>query len=398
MATLLRISNGAGRTSPFWYAAFNYRGADGSLVRVKKSTGAKDRREAQRIANELELRANELASGRMTVERMRTALVELTERITGEAVADYTAEGWIREWLEQKAAVTKPRTMERYRFVLERFLAFIGTKAKRGLEHVRPGEVRAFRQQQLDAGKLPVSCNLEIKIVSMPFRKAQRLGIIKLNPAEAVESLDGGSERRQPFTLEQVRAIVAAAPDAEWRGLIMLGFYSGARLGDCARMRWECVDLHAGVLRFKPAKTTRGKHGREVAIPMHPTLHAHLMKLDAPDDGTAFVFPALAAAKLPGNTGLSRRFQDIMWAAGVSAPLARERGKASNGKASAGRSVASLTFHSLRHTLTSLLHNAGVSPELRMQVTGHSTAEAHGRYTHTEIETLRGALASVPEL
>ena len=50
MATLLHISNGAGRTSPFWYAAFNYRGADGSLVRVKKSTGAKDRREAQRIA------------------------------------------------------------------------------------------------------------------------------------------------------------------------------------------------------------------------------------------------------------------------------------------------------------------------------------------------------------
>ncbi|MFZ4765940.1 MAG: hypothetical protein ACOYMN_13400 [Roseimicrobium sp.] len=44
------------------------------------------------------------------------------------------------------------------------------------------------------------------------------------------------------------------------------------------------------------------------------------------------------------------------------------------------------------------MRDAGVSPELRMQVTGHSTAEAHGRYTHTEIETLRGALASVPEL
>jgi integrase len=102
--------------------------------------------------------------------------------------------------------------------------------------------------------------------------------------------------------------------------------------------------------------------------------------------------------KLSGNTGLSRRFHAIMDAAEVSAPLAREKGKAIEGVKSAGREVRSLTFHSLRHTLTSLMHNAGVSRELRMQVTGHATEEAHEIYTHTELETLRGALATVPSL
>lgn len=398
MAVVLKITNGAGRVSPFWYAAFNYRGADGRLRRVKKSTGTGDKREAQRIANELELKAHELATGRLTVERMRESLIELTELITGESVADYTAEGWLKEWLEQKGATAKPRTMDRYRHVIQSFLEFIGNKAKGGLQHVRPADVRAFRQKQMDAGKSSQSCNLEVKIVAMPFRKAQKLGLIKINPSEAVDALESDSERRQPFTLDQVRAILAHASNDEWRGLIMMGFYTGARLGDCATMRWGNVDLHKRVVAFTPAKTKRGKRGKQVFIPMHPTLHAFLMGLEAPDDGEAFLCPALAQVKLSGQTGLSRQFIGIMEAAGVTAPLARERGTAREGVKNAGREVRSLTFHSLRHTLTSMMHNAGVSPELRMQFTGHATEQSHERYTHTELETLRGALTGVPSL
>lgn len=398
MATIHKSTNGKGKASPFWYAAFNYRGPDGRLVRVKKSTGTADKREAQRLANELDRQANELSSGRLTVERMREALFDLTERITGESVADYTALAWLREWLEQKATTTKPRSFARYRTVIERFIVFLGNKAKGGLQHVRPADVRSYRQAEMDAGKAAHTCNLEVKIISMPFRKAQKLGIIRLNPAEGVDSLESDSERRSPFTLEQVRAILAHAPDAEWRGLIMLAFYTGARLGDCAAMRWGNVDVKAGVVNFTPMKTKRGKHGRQVFIPMHPSLHAFMKKMTAPKDGEAFLFPTLATMRLPGYSGLSRRFQDIMVTAGVSAPLARERGKARAGVTNKGREVRSLTFHSLRHTLTSLMHNAGVTAELRMQVTGHSTEEAHERYTHTELETLRGALASVPSL
>jgi integrase len=132
---------------------------------------------------------------------------------------------------------------------------------------------------------------------------------------------------------------------------------------------------------------------------MHPSLHAYLMTLNAVDDESAFLFPTMARRKLPGYNGLSKRFQTIMDKSGVSAPLAREKKSSAEGKGrSAGRSVRALTYHSLRHTLTSLMHNAGVSQELRMQVTGHATEDAHQNYTHTELDTLRAALASVPSL
>lgn len=398
MALVLRSTNGKGNASPFWYAAFNYRGPDGRLVRVKKSTGSKDKREAQRIANELELRAHELATGRGTVEQMRAVLADLTERITGESIADYTTEAWLKEWMTQKAAISRAKTVVRYRVILDRFLAFLGRKAKAGLQHVRPGDVRAFRDSLMDTGKTGYTCNLELKVVAMPFRKAHKLGIIRINPAEAVETLEDDRERREPFTLEQVRAILAHAPNDDWRGMIRLGFYTGARLSDCARMKWGNVDLHARTLAFAPAKTARGKRPKQLFLPIHPDLHAWLMKLPAPDDGEAFLFPSLANVGSSGNKGLSRQFIAIMDTAGVSAPLAREKGNVREGSKSAGRSTRALSFHSLRHTLTSNMHNAGVSAELRMQFTGHASGEAHEIYTHTELETLRGALASVPSL
>jgi len=76
----------------------------------------------------------------------------------------------------------------------------------------------------------------------------------------------------------------------------------------------------------------------------------------------------------------------------VSGEVARER------KGHAGRTVNTLSFHSLRHTLTSIMANAGVPVEVRQKFTGHASAEMNARYTHHEIETLRLAIGTIPKL
>ena len=50
-----------------------------------------------------------------------------------------------------------------------------------------------------------------------------------------------------------------------------------------------------------------------------------------------------------------------------------------------------------RHSFTSALANAGVSPELRMKLTGHKSAEIHRGYTHLEMDTLKDALHRDPD-
>jgi len=85
-------------------------------------------------------------------------------------------------------------------------------------------------------------------------------------------------------------------------------------------------------------------------------------------------------------------FARIMQRAKVRGEVTRER----SGKA--GRTVNSLSFHSFRHTLTSIMANAGVPVEVRQQFTGHASAEMNQHYTHHEIATLRAAIEKLPAL
>ena len=67
-------------------------------------------------------------------------------------------------------------------------------------------------------------------------------------------------------------------------------------------------------------------------------------------------------------------------------------------KSAGVRQLSRRTFHALRHSFTSALANEGVSPELRMKLTGHKTEREHQKYTHHELEKLRAAVKKMPSL
>jgi integrase len=186
-----------------------------------------------------------------------------------------------------------------------------------------------------------------------------------------------------------------AAPTAEWSGLILTAAFTGLRLGDAARLSWESVDLEAKRITLIPSKTKKNK--REVHIPIQADLLAYLEAAPIHDDSPAApVFPTLAKSPVNASNGLSATFAEIMKAAGV------DRGKASRtveeGKAGVGRVTFERGFHSLRHTFTSWLRNAGVSEEDRMALTGHSTRESHQIYSHADEKAGRDAIAKLPTL
>ena len=139
--------------------------------------------------------------------------------------------------------------------------------------------------------------------------------------------------------------------------MILIGAYTGLRLEDCAGLLWGNVDLNEATLTIIPAKTQR--KGIEVRIPLAAPLLEFLESHPIADDPDAPVFPSLAGRSSSGRRGLSWSFGEIMDHANVS------RGK----KLQDGKHE--MSFHCLRHTFTSWLTNAGVSPELRQAMTGH---------------------------
>ncbi|HEX3444784.1 MAG TPA: hypothetical protein VHS80_08695, partial [Chthoniobacterales bacterium] len=62
-----------------------------------------------------------------------------------------------------------------------------------------------------------------------PFKVALEEGIIDRNPVGAVRQLRGVTAEKGTFTPDQVQKLVAAAR-GDWKGLILAGFYTGARL------------------------------------------------------------------------------------------------------------------------------------------------------------------------
>lgn len=92
---------------------------------------------------------------------------------------------------------------------------------------------------------------------------------------------------------------------------------------------------------------------------------------------------------------LSNRFHSTLVAAG----LAAKRPHESTGKGRAvKRNLNQISFHALRHTATSLMKNAGISPAIVQEFIGHESSAISQNYTHIEASALKKAADSMPDV
>jgi len=387
-----------------WFACFAL--ADGSQTR--RSTKQKDRgtpaerAEARRRAQQIAQFYEDGARGNSTEAQIRKTMSELFQKINGRQLEFAHTGSYLNAWLDRVKLHKAPTTWIRYDVIVRAFLKSIGPKAELPLGDITPQDIQTFLDAQLAAGRRASSVRLCAKTLSTPFGRARREGIILTNPCATVELPQGASIGRLPFTWPQVRQIFDAAPP-DWRTAVLLGAFCGARLSDCANMAWSAVDLVTGVIRFIPRKTAAT--GKEVVMPIHPVLAAHLrasgpagpLEILADTRGHAcprYLCPSLAGRPVGGMNGLSRDFKGVMHAAGVV-----EAANASPAKAGPKqRNVPRLSFHSLRHTMVSTLANAGVAPDLRQALAGHSSELMSERYTHRGLKLLQAAVEKLPML
>src|SRR4030095_5690513 len=172
---------------------------------------------------------------------------------------------------------------------------------------------------------------------------------------------------------------------------MFVGGHTGMRLHDAANLTWQNVDLAIRTLTFRDEKTSsrksRGK--RDTLVFLHDDLISYLEALPTNDDPQAPLFPSLFGKPSGSHGGLSNSFNRFMANAGIRAPLGKEK----SGK---GRRFRALGFHSLRHTFISKLANAEISPDVRKEITGHSSDEIHRRYVHLELGKQRRAIMNIP--
>lgn len=398
MASLTKKSS-----SQNWIACFT----DASGKRCQRSTGISDvgspddrskaRRKALGVASEYEIAAR----GESSESQIRKTLTQLFNKVNPERRLEWAKTGeFLERWVARIGVRKAKGTHVRYERVIAQFLQSLGHKAAGQLGDVTAEDLGKFVDAGIRSGKRPGTLRVELKILNAAFSHAMRQGLIILNPVAATEPPDGASESKRPFTASQVRALIGAcnptgwdvgekmpsAPLSEWRLAILTAAHTGLRLGDVVRLRWSNFDLTTKLIEVRPLKTQR--KGRDIRAPLHASLEEALTALPASDDPDTLLMPSLAGTRIGGRSGLSLDFQKIMRKAGIENKIL--------GAASAGRKVQAYTFHSLRHYFNTELAEAGVAQDLRMILSGHSSAKTSELYTHRRAETLKQAISKLP--
>lgn len=365
--------------SPFWTGI--YRDEAGHWRRYSTKERSRDR--AKRLTQNLEDVARQARERQLSKEALQQEVREMCKRLFGDDSV-HTVRSFFTRWMRSKTLAKSAGTATRYTATAERFLNFLGPKAAQPLAAVEPGDCQAFHDRLLELKLAPASRVVELRTLMTIFNAAQRQRLITHNPALAIELPQKIRQvQRKTFTAEQVEILLReAGHGSEWYTMIMFGYYAGPRLGDCAKMTWDNVNLLDHRLKYRPTKT-----GEEMIIPLHPNLEAYLAEIAG--DATGPICSRLALTPVGDRNGLSRQFLALMRRAGISSERVSSGGQ---------RQLPTLSFHSLRKTFNSSLHNEGVSQEVRKKLTGHKSDTVNDRYTASEDRTLRDAMKKLPKL
>lgn len=377
MASIRRLSK-----SPFYFA--NITLPDGT--RTTRSTKVTDRRVAKKIASGWQDAADKARRGKLVESQARGVLNDILASVGEDELSGDTTEAFLRQWLTRK---TNAGTAKRYARAVDLFLALLGNKAKAPLSAITHKEILALLEARIKTGAAPKTISVDVKVLNTAFNLARKLGLVLSNPVEkalALHPIEVESSQRECFTAEQVKALLDTA-EGDWRTVVMLGFYTGARLSDCANMRWDNVDLAQGVIDYQPQKTRR--QAKRVVVPIHPVLLTRLEALAATDEPQEYLCPSVARKPTGGKNGLSDGFNRLMRKAGIDAQAEPGKGV---------RRFSALSFHSLRHSFNSTLANGGIDQETRMRLAGHSSVAVNDGYTHLELTRLKAAIERLPRL
>ena len=213
------------------------------------------------------------------------------------------------------------------------------------------------------------------------FKRVWRLCGVKETPWDDIRKIAETPHLRRALTDAEVARLIDRA-EGEMRVLFAVGAYTGLRLGDAARVRWEDFGEDMRTLVAKPRKTAHSS-GRLVAIPVHPAL-ARIVRRNA-RKRTGYIMPELAA--LPA-WALSGRVCAHFSACGFEAGE-----KPGNYR----RSVPNVGFHSLRSTFITAMANIGAPMAMVQAIVGHMSPEMSMHYYRANAEAARFHVETLPD-
>jgi integrase len=186
------------------------------------------------------------------------AKVRALERLRDEARVPkagraWTVEKWLLHWLEEIARPNiRESSYQAYRTAITmHLLPVIGNLR---LDRLEPEHIETIHRRMTDAGARPATVHQVHRTLRTALGVAERRAHLGRNPAKLVRPPRLQPEPVEPFTLEEVQRLLAAARvrrnGARWAIALALGL----RQGEALALRWDDVDLGANSLRVRATR------------------------------------------------------------------------------------------------------------------------------------------------
>lgn len=292
-----------------------------------------------------------------------------------------TVEAYFREWLKTTAGKRSARTNQDYLALLERYLfPELGGDL---LQRLNALKLQRLYQKMEAAGLSARTIHFTHAVVRCGLKQAVRWRFLAYNPSGDVElpkAKRPGSSIRA-LSAHQARAFLAAIVGDRYQTLFLLALDSGMRPEEYLGLRWPSVDLDGGRVlveqvlvrlrnqkaqdpeastwRLEPPKTPGSRRWIALNAPTVAALRAHKARqaeerlaLGPAYENRGFVF-----ATQTGGPVQIRRLQ-----VGHFKPALKRAGLSSE-----------VRLYDLRHSMATLLLEAGEVPRVVSERLGHAT-------------------------
>lgn len=278
-------------------------------------------------------------------------------------VGDFLAD-WLENWVRPSV---KPKTFSSYSDTVR--LHLVPSLGRIVLAKLTPQHVQAMMNDRLASGLSPRTVSYIRSVLSIALARAVKLGLVHRNVVALVDRPNVARHEVRPLTVEQSRALLAAAQDHRLGALFSVALALGFRKGEGLGLRWQDVDFDAGTIAISGALQriggslvrTETKNNASRRMLSVPTVAMKALR----EHRVRQMEERLAAGERWRDSGL-------VFTTTIGTPLDPRNVLRHFSRVLSAAGIAHVRFHDLRHSCATLLLAQGVPARVVQDILGHS--------------------------
>jgi integrase len=135
------------------------------------------------------------------------------------------------------------------------------------LSNLNAMHLQSFYRGRLDSGLSGSTVQKIHHVLHKALSQAVRWNLIPRNPTDGVKAPTPSTKEMRPLSADEARLLLGAAKDNRLEALYVLALHTGMRRGELLGLKWDDVDLDAGVPQVRVRRTlTRTGGGKGLAL------------------------------------------------------------------------------------------------------------------------------------